>query len=463
MISAGYGLNSALKADGTVVAAGENGESQVTTATGWTGVKAVEQHGYGENLYAILDDGTAVGAGDDGNSQISGISTWTDLTQIAGGANWMEGFVCALKSDGTVEHAGFDYGQSDAEAWTDVVQIACGVGHVVGLKSDGTVVAAGLNNYSQVSGVSSWADVVQVSAGHYHTVGVKSDGTVVGCGWDSQSQATGMSAWTGIDAVAAGYQHTLGLKSDGTVVVAGSNSSGESNVTGWTDIIQLAAGYQTSVGLKSDGSVVATGSNSSSQSSTAVTWTGINTDLGGAEVEIEVVIDMVPSVGVKIFMTLTGAADSTTDVQLPMTNVNARIRSGRDSYLSVTIPYRSDLAAAVAARPNGDLYLTYVDAADTYAVVNVALETVQPSRAVGGGSIVLTGHRQSTNSSPTSHTDNPAKSLQTGTSASTAIMPGYDPAIKPADTITVAGETYVVDVVSLQAAVGSIQTQLIGA
>ena len=46
------------------------------------------------------------------------------------------------------------------------------------MKSDGTVLAVGNNDYVQCD-VADWRDIVAVSAGDYHTVGLKSDGTVV--------------------------------------------------------------------------------------------------------------------------------------------------------------------------------------------------------------------------------------------------------------------------------------------
>jgi alpha-tubulin suppressor-like RCC1 family protein len=57
----------------------------------------------------------------------------------------------------------------------------------VGVNSDGTVVAAGWNEYRQCD-VSGWTDIVQVAAGMAHTVGLKSDGTVVAAGWNEYEQ-----------------------------------------------------------------------------------------------------------------------------------------------------------------------------------------------------------------------------------------------------------------------------------
>ena len=71
--------------------------------------------------------------------------------------------------------------------WTDIVAISAGGCHTVGLKSYGTVVAVGDNDYGQCD-VSDWTDIVAVSAGGGHTVGLKSDGTVVAVGYNNQGQ-----------------------------------------------------------------------------------------------------------------------------------------------------------------------------------------------------------------------------------------------------------------------------------
>jgi alpha-tubulin suppressor-like RCC1 family protein len=82
------------------------------------------------------------------------------------------------------------YGQCNVGDWTDIVQVAAGVVHTVGLRSDSTVIAVGYNDYGQCT-VSGWTDIKQVPAGeYYHTI-------------------------------VAGFGHTVGLKTDGTVVAAG--------------------------------------------------------------------------------------------------------------------------------------------------------------------------------------------------------------------------------------------------
>lgn len=124
-----------------------------------------------------------------------------------------------------------DDGQCNVSGWKDIVAVAAGRIHTVGLRSDGTVVACGYNEYGQCD-VSEWTDVVAVAAGRIHTVGLKSDGTVVACGQNASGQCD-VSSWTDIVAVAANGFHTVGLKSDGMVVACGSNSDGRCDVSGW--------------------------------------------------------------------------------------------------------------------------------------------------------------------------------------------------------------------------------------
>src|SRR4030042_371987 len=167
-----------------------------------------------------------------------------------------------LESDGSAVAVGInDDGQCDVGNWTDITRVAAGAYHTVGLKSDGTVVAAGCagesGHYGQCD-VGNWTGIIQVAAGNYHTVGVKSDGTVLAVGMNDVGQCN-VSGWTDIIQVAAGYYPTLGVKSDGTAVAAGPNLLGECNVSGWTGIIQAAAGEQHTVGLKGDGTLVTGG------------------------------------------------------------------------------------------------------------------------------------------------------------------------------------------------------------
>ena len=181
---------------------------------------------------------------------------FNDIVSISAGCTYTVG----LKSDGTVVAVGAnDYGQCNVSGWTDIVAISAGVFQTVGLKSDGTVVAVGDTKYDKCN-VSDWKDIVAVSAGVNYTVGLKSDGTVIAVGLNDYGQCN-VSGWNDIVAISAGQLHTVGLNSDGTVVATGCNVDGECNVNDWTDVIAISTGESHTVGLKSDGTVVAVGDN----------------------------------------------------------------------------------------------------------------------------------------------------------------------------------------------------------
>jgi len=178
-----------------------------------------------------------------------------------------------LRSDGTVIAVGYnEYAECVVSAWTDIIQVLAGTYHTVGLKSDGTVITTGWCVYGQCK-VGDWTDIVQIAGSFLHTVGLKSNGTVVAVGDDRYGQCN-VGDWTGISQIAGGGSHTVGLKADGTVVAVGSNEYGQCDVGGWMDIIQIAAGYYYTVGLRSDGTVVAVGHNSVGQCDVGA-WTDI--------------------------------------------------------------------------------------------------------------------------------------------------------------------------------------------
>jgi alpha-tubulin suppressor-like RCC1 family protein len=178
----------------------------------------------------------------------------SDVATIAAGMYHTVG----LKKDGTVVAAGDNRnGQSKVSTWTNIKAIAAGTYHTVGLKEDGTVVAVGFGDYGQLN-VSPWKNIKAIAAGTYHTVGLKEDGTVVAVGRNGNGEMN-VSEWKNIKAVAASQYHTVGLKEDGTVVAVGYNGSGQLNVSPWTNIKAIAVGANHTVGLKEDGTVVAVG------------------------------------------------------------------------------------------------------------------------------------------------------------------------------------------------------------
>ena len=265
VLSADHTSTIGLKADGTVVAVGDNYYGQCDVSW-WTDIIAVSA-GYW-HMVGLKSDGTVASVGDNGSGQRY-VSDWANIIAVSAG----EQHTVGLKADGTVVAAGDNfYGQCDVSNWADIVAVSAGEQHTVGLKDDGTVVAIG-NNANDQCDVSDWTDIIAVSAGTLNTVGLKSNGTVVAVGDNVYGQCN-VSDWADIIAVSAGTLNTVGLKSDGTVVAVGANAYGQCNISDWVNIVSVSAGYGHIVGLKSDGTVVAVGCDANGQCD-VVGWTDI--------------------------------------------------------------------------------------------------------------------------------------------------------------------------------------------
>jgi hypothetical protein len=98
-------------------------------------------------------------------------------------------FAAGLSTLGDIMIAGEFPGTLPDEAiWSDLVSISAAGGTLVGLKKDGTVVAAGDNENGQCN-VEDWSDIVSIrTCAEGYTLGVRADGTVVYAG--------NVKAWT---------------------------------------------------------------------------------------------------------------------------------------------------------------------------------------------------------------------------------------------------------------------------
>ncbi len=188
--------------------------------------------------------------------------------RILAGLHWTIG----VKSDGTLISAGSnEFGQCNVRKWTDIIAVSSGSAHTVGLRTNGSVVAIGNNEYGQCN-VKNWANMIAISSGSAHTIGLQADGTVIATG--RMDERCNVQTWTDIVAISAGDTFTIGLYSDGTVVSTGDNTYGQCNVQNWTDIAAISAGRFHTVGLRTDGTVIAIGDNRKDQCNVQ-DWTDI--------------------------------------------------------------------------------------------------------------------------------------------------------------------------------------------
>lgn len=166
----------------------------------------------------------------------------------------------ALKTDGTAIATGGDdwYNQWYVSNWDwkDIVSISAGGFRTLALRTDGTVVNAGWSDQGKYV-TTNWSDIIAVSAGGTSAYGLKADGTVLATGPNYRGE-NNVGSWSNITAISAGFNHVVGLTANGTVVATGDNTFGECDVGDWTDIVAISAGNGITAALKGDGSVEST-------------------------------------------------------------------------------------------------------------------------------------------------------------------------------------------------------------
>ena len=209
------------------------------------------------HVVALRADGTVLACGDNQHGECN-VSSWRNMVAVAAGFQ----FTVGLQGNGTVLAVGNKRdGCCDANRWKNIAEIAVTPDQVLGLRRDGTAISVGRRSES-VCNVSAWKNVVSIMAttvgGASALFGLQSDGRVLVAGLD-QSGQTEIAKWTCITSISAGFAHVVGLRADGSVVAAGSNRKGQCNVSGWRHIVMISACVNCTVGLKDDGTVVFAG------------------------------------------------------------------------------------------------------------------------------------------------------------------------------------------------------------
>ncbi len=234
--------------------------------------------------------------GDNSFGQGSSSGVGANLIAIAAGTLHNLG----LSADGSVIAWGDNpNGQCDVPAGLgDALAVAAGGYHSLAVRANGTVVAWGAGDYGQTNVPAGLANVLGIAAGTWHSVALRADGTVVAWGDNSFYQTNVPAGLSNVVAVAAGGGHTLALKADGTVVAWGQNTDAEGMPAGQSvvppglaNVVAIGAGEYHSLAVKADGTVVAWGDNSQEQCNLASGLTNIVAVAGGGAHSVALAAD----------------------------------------------------------------------------------------------------------------------------------------------------------------------------
>ena len=230
-ISAGDKHLVILKPDGTVTAGGNNERGQCNTSE-WRNIVAISADT--RHTVGLKANGTVVATVTKPSGTMSFLYTmrghisaaydWNDIIAISSGLDTAFG----LTKNGIVLKAGWEaYHLTSSANRGDIVAISNNDARI-GLTAEGKVVILSyVNNVTSLS-IDSWYDIVAVASGSNHVVGLKADGTVVASsGPDMSAWITGQKKtynpcdttnWKNIIAITAGGEHTVGITADCTVV-----------------------------------------------------------------------------------------------------------------------------------------------------------------------------------------------------------------------------------------------------
>jgi len=184
--------------------------------------------------------------------------------------------IIGVKTDGTVvvrsTRIDFSISNSELSDWCDVVAVAAGQYISYGLKSDGTVLAVGhvmdinrgVSVYQDVPDLSNWNNIIDILAFQEYFYALQDDGTML-----TNNVDNGISNWSDITDFDVNFSFIVGLRSDGSVVALNLNNNDPRNelryvmfdaVSNWNDIMDIAVGrvrdLDYTIGLRSDGALL---------------------------------------------------------------------------------------------------------------------------------------------------------------------------------------------------------------
>lgn len=239
--------------------------------------------GGGAHSLAIRADGTVVAWGNNNYGQTNVPAELSNVVAIAAGHSHS----LALRADGSVTAWGQNtYGQTDPPPGiAGSLDVAAGREFSLVLLTNKSVVAWGRNDFGQTNLPPDLNNVGSIAAREAHGLALLANGTVVGWGRNDSGQASPPAGLSNAVAIAAGSAHSLALLADGTVSAWGAivDANGirgpPSPPIGLSNVVAIAAAAGYSLALRSDGTIVGWGYNSQGQTSVPL-WLTNNFAIG---------------------------------------------------------------------------------------------------------------------------------------------------------------------------------------
>jgi hypothetical protein len=161
------------------------------------------------NTLALRADGTVVAWGNNIMGQCNVPPEATNILAIEASVGWC----VALTAEHKVLAWGESlYGKVDfASSLSNIAQISIGPEHCLAVTEQGTVLAGGATNFGACNVPVGLSNVVAVAAGGSHSLALKSDGTVIAWGNNSSGQCNVPVNLPPVSRIATGDQHSLVL------------------------------------------------------------------------------------------------------------------------------------------------------------------------------------------------------------------------------------------------------------
>jgi hypothetical protein len=153
----------------------------------------------------------------------------------------------------------------------------------------------------------------------------------------------------------------------------------------------------------------------------------------------------------RYFLTITGAADATTDYTVPVKNFSATKRNGNPTYLSATIP-SYNFINEISARPNGELVVKIGYELDgeivlTEEILRTGIDDMRPDEGGENRSITLSGTKTETFTPQIVTFERPTyRSVQSGNLVYRFAR--LDPWVNPGDTARVDDDEFAIDYIT---------------